>query len=275
MAVEGIFAGVSAVSSIAGGIFGASQASKSNRAANRRYKKQKKLNKKQAKITNAYNEAVFEAEKADYYAARQFQYEMAVKQFQYDTTVQDFRYLQDVKAYGASVENYGQQMVYNNIAYQAAKDSQMAAYNETLDAAAYEQQDMLVSQLESAGNASMLQAGGSRAKAMQAVAAKQGRDLAVLRATLTSSEKELQRSMMDIAIEKYGADMQTKAELMIRPERLPELLAPEMGPERTFVEPAKVLPGAVPPAIHTSPLTPLISGFTNAMTTLSQPGIFD
>ena len=270
-----IFAGVSAVSSIAGGIFGASQASKQNRANRRAAKKQRKIAKKQAKITNKYNRATFKAERADYYAARQFQYEMAVKQFQYDTTVQDFRYLQDAKAYGASVENYGQQMVYNNIAYQAAKDSQMAAYNETLDAAAYEKQDMLVSQLQSAGNASMLQAGASRGKAMQAVAAQQGRDLAVLRASLVSSEKELQRSMMDVALEKYGADMQAKAQLMIRPEAMPELLAPEMGPERTFVRPAKVLPGAVPPAIRTSPLTPLISGFTNAMATLGQPKLFE
>ena len=263
------WAAVGAVSSIAGGIFGASQASKSNRAANRRYKKQQKINKKQAKITNAYNQAVFEAEKKDYYAAREFQYDMAVKQFQYDTAVQDFRYLQDVKAYGKSVENYGQQLVYNNIAYQSAKDSQMAAYNETLDAAAFEKQDMLVSQLQSAGNASLLQAGASRGKAMQAVAAQQGRDLAVLRASLVSSEKELQRSMMDIALEKYGADMQAKAELMIRPEALPALIAPEMGPERTFIEPAEVLPGAVPPPTHQSTLMPLISSVTNAASILA------
>ena len=264
------WAGVGAIASVGAGIFGASQASKQNRAANRRYKKQKKINKKQAKITNKYNKAVFEAEKKDYYAAREFQYDMAVKQFQYDTAVQDFRYLQDVKAYGKSVENYGQQLVYNNVAYQSAKDSQMAAYNETLDAAAYEKQDMLVSQLQSAGNASLLQAGGSRGKAMQAVAAQQGRDLAVLRASLVSSEKELQRSMMDIALEKYGADMQAKAELMIRPEALPALIAPEMGPERTFVEPAKVLPGAVPPPTHQSPIMPLISSISNAASFLAK-----
>ena len=264
------WAGVGAIASVGAGIFGASQASKQNRAANRRYKKQKKINKKQAKITNKYNKATFEAEKKDYYAAREFQYDMAVKQFQYDTAVQDFRYLQDVKAYGKSVENYGQQLVYNNVAYQSAKDSQMAAYNETLDAAAYEKQDMLVSQLQSAGNASLLQAGGSRGKAMQAVAAQQGRDLAVLRASLVSSEKELQRSMMDIALEKYGADMQAKAELMIRPEALPALIAPEMGPERTFVEPAKVLPGAVPPPTHQSPIMPLISSISNAASFLAK-----
>ena len=263
------WAGVGAIASVGAGIFGASQASKQNRAANRRYKKQKKINKKQAKITNKYNKAVFEAEKKDYYAAREFQYDMAVKQFQYDTAVQDFRYLQDVKAYGKSVENYGQQLVYNNVAYQSAKDSQMAAYNETLDAAAFEKQGMLVDQLQAQGQASLLQAGASRSKAMQAANAQAGRDLAVLRASVFSSEKEMQRNMMDIALEKYGADMQAKASLMIRPEELPALIAPELGPERTFVEPPKVLPGAVPPAVHTSPIMPLIGAVSNVANTFA------
>ena len=263
------FTAVSAGAAIVGGIMGSRSASRQNRANRRAARKQRKIAKKQAKITNKYNRASYKAEKKDYYAARQFQYEMAVKQFQYDTAVQDFRYLQDVKAYGKSVENYGQQLVYNNIAYQSAKDSQMAAYNETLDGAAYEKQDMLVSQLQSAGNASMLQAGASRGKAMQAVAAQQGRDLAVLRASLVSSEKELQRSMMDIALEKYGADMQAKAELMIRPEALPALIEPEMGPERTFVRPAKVLPGAVPPAIRQSTIMPLIGAVSSVANSLA------
>ena len=258
------WAAVGAGASILGGIFGSSSASKANKLAEKRYQEQKELNEKQAKITNDYNQATFAAEKNDYYAAREFQYDMAVKQWQYQTDVQDFRYLQDVKAYGKSVENYGQQLVYNNMAYQSAKDSQMAAYNETLDAAAFDKQGMLVDKLQAEGRASMAQAGVSRGKAIQAVAAKQGRDLAVLRATLTSSTKELQRSLMDTALQKYGADMQAKANLMIRPERLPSLIKPELGPERTFVEPAEVLPGAVPPVQKQSTIMPLISGISNA-----------
>lgn len=268
MAIE--WAAVGAVSSIVGGIFGNRSASKANKAAEKARKEQIELNKKQAKITNEYNQATFEAEKNDYYAAREFQYDMAVKQWQYQTDVQDYRYLQDVKSYGASVENYGQQMVYNNMAYQAAKDSQMAAYNETLDSAAFEKQGLLVEQLEAQGRASMVQAGASRGKAIQAVAAKHGRDLAVLRATLTSSTEELQRSLMDTALQKYGADMQARANLMVRPERLPSILKPELGPERTFIEPAEVLPGAVPPVQRQSTIMPLIGGVTNAANILAK-----
>ena len=258
------WAGVGAIASIAGGIMGSRSASKANKAAKKAREEQIKLNKKQAKITNEYNQATFEAEKNDYYAAREFQYDMAVKQWQHETDVQDFRYLQDVKAYGKSVENYGQQLVYNNMAYQSAKDSQIAAYNETLDAAAFDKQGMLVDKLQAEGRASMAQAGVSRGKAIQAVAAKQGRDLAVLRATLTSSTKELQRSLMDTALQKYGADMQAKANLMIRPEQLPSIIKPELGPERTFVEPAEVLPGAVPPVQKQSTIMPLIGGISGA-----------
>ena len=268
------WAGAGAIASIAGGLFGAKSASSANRAAEKARKEQQKINKKQAEITNKYNKAAFRAEKKDYFAARQFQYEMAVKQWQYETDVQDFRYLQDVKAYGKSVENYGQQLVYNNMAYQSSKDSQMAAYNETLDAAAFDKQGMLVDKLEAEGRASMAQAGVSRGKAMQAVAAKQGRDLAVLRATLTSSTKELQRSLMDTALQKYGADMEAKANLMIRPERLPSIMKPELGPERTFVKPAKVLPGAVPPVHRQSTIMPLIAGFGGAANSMAGGGGF-
>jgi len=267
-----VLGGVGAATSIFGGIMGSRSASKQNAVNRRAAEEQKRLAKKQAKLTNKYNKATFEAEQKDYFAARQFQYEMAVKQWMYDTSMQDYRYVQDMKAYGASVQNYEQQMMYNNIAFQSAKDSQLAAFNETIDAAAFEKQGMLVEKLEAEGRASMQQA--SRGKAMQAVAAKQGRDLAVLSASLTSSAEELKRSLFDTVLEKYGADMQAKANLMIQPDRLPELMAPVMGPEKTFIKPMKVMPAAVPPPRYTNPMVPLIGGISSAASGLAKiPGI--
>ena len=269
LAVSGLemnitWAGVGAITSIAGGIFGASSAAKQNREARKAQQRQQAIANKQAKITNEYNRASFEAEKKDYFAAREFQYETAVKQWQYDTEIQDLRYVQDVRAYEASVENYGQQTMFNNVAYQASKEANQASYSEALAANAFEGETMLVENLEAAGRAALGQAGVSRGKAMQALAAKQGRDLAVLRASMSSQAQEFRRGMFDLAMQKYGADMQAKANLMIQPDRLPELIAPEMGPARTFVEPAKVLPGAVPPAKYTNPMLPLIGGITSA-----------
>jgi len=267
--MAGTWAAVGAISSVVGGIFGASSASKQNAEARRAQKRQQEIAEKQAKITNEYNKTAFEAERKDYFAAREFQYQTAVKQWKYDTEIQDYRYVQDVKAYEGSVANYGQQTMYNNVAYQAAKESNQASYNELLAGAAFEGESSLVQNLEAAGKAALGQAGVSRGKAMQALAAKQGRDLAVLRATLKSSEQEFRRGNFDLALQKYGADMQAKANLMIQPERLPELIAPEMGPERTFVEPAEVLPGAVPPAKYTNPMIPLIGGISAGANTIA------
>lgn len=258
------WAGVGAISSIVGGIFGASSASKQNREAKKAQQEQQRIANEQAKITNEYNKKAFEAERKDYFAAREFQYSTAVKQWKYDTDIQDYRYVQDVKAYDASVSNYGQQTMFNNVAYQAAKESNQASYNELLAGAAFEGESTLVQNLEAAGKAALGQAGVTRGKGMQALAAKQGRDLSVLRASIKSSEQEYRRGNFDLALQKYGADMQAKANLMIQPDRLPELIAPEFGPERTFVEPAEVLPGAVPPAKYTNPLMPLIGGVTGA-----------
>jgi hypothetical protein len=260
-------AAIGAGTAIIGGIMGSQQASKQNAANRRAAEEQKRLAEKQAKLTNKYNKATFEAEQKDYFAARQFQYEMAVKQWMYDTSIQDYRYVQDLKAYGASVQNYEQQKMYNNIAFQSAKDSQLAAFSETIDAAAFEKQGMLVEKLEAEGRASMQQA--SRGKAMQAVAAKQGRDLAVLSASLTSSAEELKRSLFDTVLEKYGADMQAKANLMIKPDRLPELMVPVMGPAKTFIKPMKVQPAAVPPPRYTNPMVPLIGGISSAASTIA------
>ena len=263
------WAGVGAIASIAGGIFGASSASKQNKEAKKAQQKQQRIANEQAKITNEYNKTAFEAERKDYFAAREFQYSTAVKQWRYDTDIQDYRYVQDVKAYEASVSNYGQQTMFNNVAYQAAKESNQASYNELLAGVAFEGESTLVQNLEAAGKAALGQAGVSRGKALQALAAKQGRDLSVLQASLKSSEQEYKRNMFDLSLQKYGADMQAKANLMIQPDRLPELIAPEFGPERTFVEPAEVLPGAVPPAKYTNPMMPLISSITGAAQSLA------
>ena len=85
------FAAVSAVSSVVGGIFGASSASKSNRAARRAYNKQKKEAKKVAKKTNKHNDKLDAAEKANYEADKQFEYETRVINHEFDNQIVDIK----------------------------------------------------------------------------------------------------------------------------------------------------------------------------------------
>ena len=98
------FTAVAAGASIIGGIFGASQADKQNKASEKSQEKAQELANQQADITNEYNQTAFKASKQDYFAAKQFQYEIALKQWKYDTEIQDYRYLHETKKYAASVD---------------------------------------------------------------------------------------------------------------------------------------------------------------------------
>jgi len=118
--------------------------------------------------------------------------------------------------------------------------------------------------LQSEGRASLLQAGGSRRKALQSTIASVGRDAAVMDASLSSSVEQMRRNMRDITMRKYGADIQAKASMMIEPEALPDIPQPTQAPERIFIEPMKVMPGAVHAPTKQSTMAPLISGFTSA-----------
>jgi hypothetical protein len=161
------FAIISGIATIAGGIMGASSASRQNAENKKAQKKAQKLAEKQADITNTYNQTAFEAEKQDYFAARQFQYETALRQWKYDTEIQDYRYLQETKKYSASVDNYSNQLAFNTIGAQRAYESQQASFNELLASTAFEGQASLVENLQNTGRASLGQAGNSRVKAMQ------------------------------------------------------------------------------------------------------------
>ena len=254
------FGGVGAGMSVIGGVVGAFQASAQNSRAAQARNQALEASRQKANMTNAYNLERFNAEVNDYIAARQYQYDTAVKQWQYDTELQDYRYLQETKKYQGSVENYQQQITFNDIGARMAYESQQAQFNELLASAAFEGEGALIEQLQAEGRASLRQAGGSRTKAIQSTIAEQGRNAAILSASLVSGEREYSRGMRDVGLQRYGADMQAAANLMIEPERLPELVKPTMGPARTFVAPQVVMPEAVPPAQKTNPLMPLISG---------------
>lgn len=97
-----IFAGISAAASIAGGIFGASSASKNNKRAKRNAKKQRKFNKKVAKQTNKYNKKALENTKANYHAMRDFNHKVAVSNWERGKQIQDYEFDVQMKQYEKS-----------------------------------------------------------------------------------------------------------------------------------------------------------------------------
>jgi hypothetical protein len=255
---------IGAGTSLISGLFGSKSASDQNAQAQANYDQQLKAAQAAADAQNEYNQRAFEVEKQNYENFRRYEWETAVKNWQYNSEVQDFQYLQTVKQFGKSVENTQDQLTYNNIAAMQASEAEQASLQEIMNETAFTMQGALVEQLQAEGRAALGQAGNSRNKAIQSTIASMGRDAAVMDASLSSSVEQMRRNMRDISMRKYGADLQAKASMMIAPERLPDIPMPTQAPARIFIEPMKVMPGAVQAPVQQSVMAPLMSSVAQA-----------
>jgi len=121
---------IGGATAIASGIMGARSASKSNSAAKKAAKKQKKYNKKVARKTNKHNAKLDAADKANYYAMRDFNYDTQVKDWQRGNEIQDYRYLQSLKEFEKSLTIGSQQRDFNAQAEQLGIESEQNAIKE-------------------------------------------------------------------------------------------------------------------------------------------------
>src|SRR6056300_385189 len=263
-AIVGVFAGISAAASVASGIAGSAQASSQNAQARSNYEAQKRASEETARNTNEYNQRVFEADKENYRRQRDYEWQTAIKQWQYNSEIQDFQYLQTAKQYLSSVENTQQQLTYNSVAAMEAQEQEQASLSEILNSAAFQREGLIIERLQNEGRAALLQAGGSRAKAIQSTVAEQGRNAAILTASLVSAGMQSQRNMRDIEMGRYADDLKARNAMMIEHERLPDIPEPIKPPERVFVEPMKATSAFIPAPIRQSTLAPLISGVAGA-----------
>ena len=253
------------VTGIAGGIFGSKQASDQNAQAQSNYEAQNRASEKAARNTNEYNRRVFEADKENYRKQRDYEWQTAIQSWQYNSEIQDYQYLQTAKQYLSSVENTQQQLTYNSVAAKEAQEQEQASLTEILNSAAFQQEGMLIESLQNEGRAALLQAGGSRAKALQSTIAEQGRNAAILSASLMSAGMQSERNMRDIEMGRYADDLKARNAMMIEPERLPNIPQPIKPPERVFVEPMQATAGYIPAPIQQSIFAPLISGLSSGL----------
>ena len=130
------FAGVSAAASIAGGIFGARQASKNNSRAKRNAKKQRKFNKKVARKTNKYNAKLLENQEANYHAMRDFNHKVATRNWQRGKQIQNYEFDAKMKQYEKSQSIGAAQLGLNSREQASAIESE----NQLLHDAFLEQQ---------------------------------------------------------------------------------------------------------------------------------------
>lgn len=379
MNLAGVFAGVSAVASIAGGIFGAKSAAKNNRAARKAAKEQKKFNKKIARLTNKHNDKLDAADKANYYAMRDYSHETSLQNWQRGAEIQDFQYLNTLKQYqkdqaignaqlglNAMAEADGIQaeqdaikeaFIQHNFQHQDNMSALKQAYfdgnigrqeqglqlqgiknrkkfaGQNLQAEmeqaasqnALSKETAMVENLVSEGTVqASMQAGKSKAKAQQANRANLHRSLMaleselsgrnkkaaiamaeinadaslqelgvglnlskienaienaeataqsnqeVMRANMKSTIRQAEQNIKQITLERKYADVNTRANMMLFPERLSYDPVPEMPPERIFVDRMEALPGYVPPPQQQSVWAPLLGGIASAAGSLTQ-----
>ncbi len=257
-------AGIGAATSIIGGIFGSSQASSSNRQAEKNYKNQQKAAQAAADATNEYNKRAFAVDRQNYLNNRAYEHETNLARWRYQTEVQDLQYKAVVEQYGKSVENTSSRLSYNSIAAMQAYESEQSALNDTFTEDAFSRQGALVDQLQNEGRAALGQAGNSRTKALQSSIAALGRNSAIMDASLSSSVEQSQRNLRQISLQRYAADVDARSRQMLRPTRMPTAPLPTQAPERIFIEPMKAIPGAIQAPTRQSTSAPLVSGFIGA-----------
>ena len=259
-----VLGGISAVTGIISAIDGAGRANEANRRAKQNAEIQRAQQEGAAQITNAYNKLVHAADQINYQRQREYEYETSIRNWNYQTEIQDFQYLQAAKQFQGSIEATQQQLIYNSVAERQAVESEQAAFNEMMNQQAFQREGMLIEQLQNEGKAAMMQAGGSRTKAIQSTIAEVGRNSAILRASLMSSGAQSERNIRDISMSRYADDIKARNAMMIEPERLPDIPKPTMAPERIFVEPMAATAGYIPGPATQSTAAPIFQGLSSA-----------
>jgi hypothetical protein len=104
-------------------------------------------------------------------------------------------------------------------------------------------------------------------------------NMKVLDAEVMQAAEQATLNKKNIAIQKYGSDLNTVAQMMIKPSTLPTIPAPSKLPEQTFIVPPKIEPGFIAPPIDKTafdygyrPSAPASGGGTSAGTVLSALG---
>ena len=87
------------------------------------YKAKKMLLKKVAKAYNKYNKKRFEADKENFLAMREYNFETALQKWEYQRDIQDYEYRQQVRAYNRDQQNLSNKLSTNRIAARQALQS--------------------------------------------------------------------------------------------------------------------------------------------------------
>lgn len=245
--MDPITAAVAGVGAIFSGISGASSRSAARAAEQQRINNQYAYDSKVWKYNWKNTRREYDYRKQETGVARsnqeqnlRYQEATAQQDYQYNLAIRDYDYKNQLRQYNESERIYGLQLGFNNQAAQVASANEERRFNEILTGMAFEQQDMLVKMLQEEGE---LQARGvsgrSASKTLGAALAGYGRNQAILAQSLISAQGDSNANRRQIAMDKYGADLNAQSRRMLKPLLAPAPMAPLKMPRATILDPLK------------------------------------
>jgi len=163
-----------------------------------------------------------------------------LQDWQYALKIQDYEYRSQMRQYAKSEQIYGQQLSFNKMAAEAAKEAEYRKLQDSTNEIAFQNQDLVIKAMAMEGAAATKgQQGRSADKNVQSVFASLGRNQAILAESLLSAKADTAAAMKKIANDKYGADIAAQAARMLTPERLPQPPKPIKTPRAKFLKPRK------------------------------------
>lgn len=123
-------------------------------------------------------------------------------------------------AYNKSLQQYDSQLSFNNVALVQAQQAERTKLQEAVAEMAFQSQSQTISGLEEAGIAQARGVSGrSAGKELHSVLASAARNQAIIAESLVSANKNFGQTMNKLGNEKYGADLQAWANVMVKPEK--------------------------------------------------------
>jgi hypothetical protein len=235
-----IGAAIGGISSIFGG---ARQASAQNRAAARQYQYDVKNWEFNWDETNRDFQWALQNNQIQRQNLEQelgYREQTALQDWRYDLKIADIQDRTNIAAYNKSLQTYGLQAGFNNVAAANAYSAEIRKLQEQTSEMAFQNQDVVIQALQEAGKAQASgRAGRSAGKALHSVLAAAGRNQAILAESLVSARAAHRQANEKIATDKYGADLQAWANTMIKPIATARPDAPLRMPRAVILDPRK------------------------------------
>lgn len=230
-------------SAILGGMSGQAQADAQNEAIARQYKydmQSWRYGKRRIKADYRHEKKQWQMNQRNEEQRAAYLDETNLQDWQYRMKIQDFEYNSLMKQYKKSEQIYGQQLSYNKMAAEAAKEAEYRKLQDATNEIAFQNQDIVIKAMEAEGAAAVKgQQGRSADKNVQSVFASLGRNQAILAESLLSAKADTAAAMKKIAADKFGADIAAQANRMLRPDRAPTPPKPITTPRAEFLKPRR------------------------------------